>query len=56
MQLNVRPLDFLPTSNYPTIMKSEPTSQSVNIPRRNFIGGLATASSAFAIPAAMVTE
>jgi alkyl sulfatase BDS1-like metallo-beta-lactamase superfamily hydrolase len=37
-------------------MKNQPTPQNVNIPRRNFIGGLAAASSAFAIPAAMVTE
>ncbi|MEY4485011.1 MAG: hypothetical protein RL693_2463, partial [Verrucomicrobiota bacterium] len=37
-------------------MNNNTTPQSNAIPRRNFLGGLAAAGSAFAIPAAMVTE
>ena len=37
-------------------MKNESTPQSATLPRRHFLGGLAAAGSAFAIPAAMVTE
>ena len=47
---------FSLTSSFRTTMENEVTPQSFNIPRRNFIGRLAAAGSAFSIPAAMVTE
>ncbi len=44
------------TTPPPTTMNNNPAPQSTAIPRRHFLGGLAAAGSAFAIPASMVTE